>query len=610
MEDNIKLKNKLIALLTVSDPAIRHKTMLEASEQLNIPLPNVEDGFTQLWLEELDRRVKVIENPDLDFATRLLKKEAISQWLRNFISDKKDRENLINQKMLKDEPVKIYTLADLKAMRKIRRSKYYVTGLFQPGLYLVVAQAKTGKTLFGLSLGVSLLRGNKFLNRQVIKSNVLILQNEEEVSSTGAKIDNHGLQDFERENPEEYQQLINSHQLIVTRGLDICVDREKIMEIVDQYDIKCLIVDSFRASIAKSGLTEMDLGSAMALYQLQGEIHERGMLCLVIHHANKADNNDGQTNALKGVGGHNSLIGANDGIVKLLRNAEKKHDGRETIDVNFYPRNDTPSSFNICYKEKEACEWQFEVLDESVLSEWMLKAICDILVALDDPYQEWLENHADDDEPPVISGKDIDELMLDTNLQKHELVKVLNYLDHNEAVCRYSVKKKWIYHIPREGSDMFYLVEDQREKESEKQKMRELVEVVFAKILKTTTVEELDALSESLDDEVRVVVRTSPTPDVQRHISLLRDPPKFAVGDKVKFISADGSNVFSVTEVVFKADMIEKKKHRWQYQLKGVDDLAEAFELEKVEKNDVMPVVVDTVAEVVNVEVVEDDLAF
>lgn len=606
MEDNAKLQNKLVSLLTVADPEIRHKNMVEVSEKMDISLDQVEESFVQVWLDELDRRVKVIEDPTLDFATRLLKKEAINNWLRNFINDKKDRENLINNKMLKDEPVTVFTLADLKALRKTRRSKYYVTGIFQPGLYLVVAQAKTGKTLFGLSLGVSLLRGNKFLNRQVIQSNIMILQNEEELSSTGAKIDNHGLQDFERESPEEYQKLINSHQLIVVRGLDICVDREKIMGIVDEYNIKCLIVDSFRASIAKSGLTEMDLGSAMALYQLQGEIHERGMLCLVIHHANKADNNDGQTNALKGVGGHNSLIGANDGIVKLLRNSDKKHEGRETIDVNFYPRNDTPSSFNICYQEKEACEWKFDVLDESVLSDWMVRSICDVLVALDEPYRKWLYEHSEDDEPPSIYGKDMEELMIDTNLTKPDLVKVLNYLDHNESICRYSVKRKWIYHIPREGSDMFYLVDDQKEKEVEKQQFAELVEIVFGQILETQTVEDLNKLSDSLDNEIREAVRNKPSLEVQKHISLLRYPPAFAVGDKVEFINAAGSNVFTVDEVLFKTDNNKNNKQRWQYKLKGIEEPAEGYELQAtVEKLPELPPVKTITAEVIE-ETVDD----
>lgn len=599
MEHEIKLRNKLVSLLTVTDPEIRHKSMVEASESLEVTLGDVEEVFSQLWLEELDKRVKVIENPDLDFASRLLKKESVSNWLRNFISDKKDRDNLINQKMIKDEPVQVFTLADLKAMRKVRRSKYYVTGLFQPGLYLVVAQAKTGKTLFGLSLGVSLLRGQKFLNRQVLKSNVMILQNEEELSSTGSKIDNHGLQDFERENPEEYQKLINSHELIVVRGLDICVDRDKIVELVDQYDIKCLIVDSFRASIAKSGLTELDLGASMALYQLQAEIHERGMLCLVIHHANKSDNNDGQTNALKGVGGHNSLIGANDGIVKLLRNADKKHDGLETVDVNFYPRNDTPSSFNICYNEKEACEWKFDVLEESVLSETMVRNICDILMALNDPYLKWLDEHSEADEPPAIYGKSIEDLLIETNLEKRELVKVLNYMDHNEAICRYSVKRKWIYHIPREGSDMFYLVDDQETRQKEKQQFNELVEIVFSKILATTTVEELESLSDSLDTEVKAAVRKDASTQIMRHISLLRYPPKFEVGNRVKFVNAGGSSIFTITEVTFKEGAPASNKHRWLYVLKGSAEPAEQYEIELAAEEAVVDV---------NVEVVDDKI--
>jgi len=597
MEDNIKLKNKLQSLLTIADPELRHKSMLEISEKLEVTIETIEETFSQVWLVELENRVQILQNKDLDYATRLLKKESISNWLRNFIADKKDRQTIIDQMMMEKEPVKIYTLADLKAMRKKRRSKYYVTGLLQPGLYLMVAQAKCGKTLLALSGGVSLMRGTKFLNRQTLQSNVMVLENEEELSSTGAKIDNHGLQDFERQNPEEYRKLVESHRLIVVRDLDICTDRDKIFNIVDEYNINVLIVDSFRASIAKSGLTEMDLGAAMALYQLQSGIHERNMLCLVIHHANKSDNNDGQTSALKGVGGHNSIIGANDGIIKMLRNAEKKHDGRETIDVHFYPRNDTPSSFNLHYSEKEACEWGFEVLEESVLSPTMVKAICEVLIALDEPYQDWLLKHFEDDNPPLIFGKNIEDLLIDTNIEKRELVRILNYLDHNEAVGRYSQGRKWVYHIPREGSDMFYLVEDHKEKEEGQRKFNELVQIIFQRILDATSVDELDKMSEELDEEVRAAVRKSAPYEVQKHITYLRYPPSFAVGDKVSFKNTDATTLFVVEDVVYTDGGKVEKMNRFRYKLKGMEEPADGYELQ----------IAEVAIEKVDVEVVNDD---
>ncbi|HET8685100.1 MAG TPA: AAA family ATPase, partial [Methanosarcina sp.] len=347
----------------------------------------------------------------------------------------------------RDEPVKIYTLKDLIAMRKSKRSKYYVTGLFQAGLYLVVAQAKTGKSLLGYNLANSLCRGNPFLNRKTIRSNVLIVQNEEELSSTGQKIENNGLQELQRENPEEYQALIESHRLIVTKGLDIAVDLQKILDIIDEYQVNCLIVDSFRASIGKGGLTEYDIGAASALYQLQSAVHDRSMLCVVIHHANKSDNNSGKTAAFNGVGGHNALTGANDGVIKLALNSDKRVDGKETVDIKFFPRNDNPCTFNVVYNEGEACAWGFDVIDESTLSDAMVASICAVLNALYPQYREWCELD-EEDRPGKIPGKTIEQLVLDTGIERPALVKILNYMDHNEAIEKYTENRKWIYNIP------------------------------------------------------------------------------------------------------------------------------------------------------------------
>lgn len=578
-----KYKQKLQTLLAVADANLRHKSMMEIAEGFELTFDEVENDFTQVWSEELDRRVKIIEEKDLDNAVRAMKKEQIDRWLRSFIADKKERDNLIQSKLFKDEPVKIYTLKDLFGMRKSRQSKYFVTGLFQSGLYLVVAQAKSGKSLLGYDLSNSLCRGLPFLKRKTVRTNVLIVQNEEELSSTGRKIENNGLQELQKENPEEYNALIESHRLIVTKGLDINIDRQKIITIIDDYNIGALVVDSFRASIGKGGLTEYDIGAASALYQLQSAVHERGMLCVVIHHANKSDNNTGKTAAFNGVGGHNALTGANDGVIKLALNPDKRVDGKETIDINFFPRNDNPCRFNVLYSEGEACKWGFEVLDESTLSDAMVANIVSILMELDGLYRDWL-GMPDEERPQLVFGKSTDKLVHDTGIDKPLLIKILNYMEQNEALGRYAQGRKWIYHIPAQGSEMYYLLEEAERKAEDAKKMEEAVQKLYSTILECKTAEEYDDFRFALDDDIREMLRKNAPENVVIHITRLRKPPLFAVGDMVKFATGSDNLEYEIVEIVFKGVKSSQDAHRWMYRLKGTDKIVESYEIVKSEK--------------------------
>jgi hypothetical protein len=588
-----KYAQKLKTLLAIADANLRHNNMVEIAQGFDTTIEQVEDDFNQVFKDELDRRVKTLDQKDIDYAVRAMKMEQIDRWLRSFIADKSERKNLIQSKMFKDEPVKVYTLQDLFEMRKSRKSKYYVTGLFQAGLYLVVAQAKSGKSLLGYDLSNSLCRGLQFLKRKTIRCNVLIVQNEEELSSTGRKIENNGLQELQREHPEEYQQLVASHRLIVSKGLDIYVDLAKILEIIDEYNINALIVDSFRASIGKGGLTEYDIGAASALYQLQAAVHERNMLCVVIHHANKSDNNSGKTAAFNGVGGHNALTGANDGVIKMSLNSDKRVEGKETIDLNFFPRNDNPCKFNVLYSEGEACKWGFEVLDESTLSDSMVQNVCSILMALDAQYREWIALD-DDERPELVPGKTIDQLVYDTGIDRPFLIKLLNYMEQNEALGRYAQGRKWTYHIPAEGSEMYYLVEEAERKSEEAKRLEELLQTIYSDILACKTVEEYDEYRKDLDDEVKETVRKTAPDEVKHHIWRLRTPPKFEVGDYVTFTNTQDDTGYEVLEIVVNNKGTSSGDHRWLYKLKGMEDVVQSFEIEKIAKPDTSVTEVET----------------
>jgi len=175
----------------------------------------------------------------------------------------------------------------------------------------------------------------------------------------------------------------------------------------------------------------------------------------------------------------------------------------------------------------------------------------------------------------------------------------LNYMEQNEALGRYSQNRKWVYHIPAEGSEMYYLVEEAERKSEEAKRLEELFQTIYAEILACTSVEQYDEYRFSLDDEVREMVRKNPPDDVKHHIWWLRTPPKFEVGDYVTFTNTQDNTGYEVLEIVVNNKGTSSGDHRWLYKLKGMEDVVQSFEIEKIAKPD------DTVA-----EKVEEDLDF
>jgi len=237
----------------------------------------------------------------------------------------------------------------------------------------------------------------------------------------------------------------------------------------------------------------------------------------------------------------------------------------------------------VLYSEGEACKWGFEVLDESTLSDSMVQNICSILMALDEQYREWIALD-DEERPELVPGKTIDQLVYDTGIERSFLIKLLNYMEQNEALGRYSQSRKWVYHIPAEGSEMYYLVEEAERKSEEAKRLEELLQTIYSDILACKTVEEYDEYRKDLDDEVKETVRKTAPDEVKHHIWRLRKPPKFEVGDYVTFTNTQDDTGYEVLEVVVNNKGTSSGDHRWLYKLKGMEDLVQSFEIEKIAK--------------------------
>lgn len=580
--NQINLEEFVQKLINIQDIEQRNCRIEEMCLKHDLDKLEVENLFSEKLHDITKQRVRDALKGENKPIQRSLKKNNIVNWLYLFIPDKKECSKLVDIYSMEEQPIEVHNLGQLLSLGETK-SKYFVTGLLQPGLYLFVAQAKTGKTLLAYHLSKCCLLGEPFLNRRTKQCKVLIVQNEEALPSAGKKIVNNGLQELQREDPARYEEFVNSDKLIIAKGLDIGADRDKIFKLVDDNDIELVIVDSFRASIAKSGFTEMDIGAASLLYQFQQEVHKRNMLGVVIHHANKSDNNKGKTTSLNGVGGSNAIIGANDGIVKMVLNSEERHNERETLDIFFYLRNDTPCKISAIYNEGEACHWTFDVLNDVTFSDETIELIKMILSALREPYDQWLADDTNVD--TKVPGYSISEIEKLTGIPRSVLTPVLNTLEKSDNINRRAIKKVWHYSYPVDGCELWYLVEESEKEEEIIRLQKEMDEMIFSKLLQCKTHDEVKIVRSELQPNERDRIKKNMPPNVKEHITLLGHPPIFKVGDKVKNNGEDTEEVFTVSEVCIKKSNHNKDDgdSRWVYKLENIEEPFDYYQIEKID---------------------------
>jgi len=531
---------------------------------------------------------------------RALTQTRVILWLSKFVESNNAAKTLLERLTMEDKPLEIHNLKSLSELSINRKSRYFVEGMFRCGLFMVAGQAKTGKSLFGFDLAMSLVLNVKFLDRNVTPCNVLIIENEESLVDTGEKLLNSYLQEFQLQSPQEYEELINSHRLIVAKNLDIAIDSDKIFKLIDDYNIGCVVVDSLRASISKSGFTEMDLQCALILYRFQAEIHNRGMMGLVIHHCNKSDNNEGKTDSLKAVSGSSSVIGANDGVVKIVLNPKKRYEGRETIDLFFFPRSDNPISLNFVYTEGEACRWGFTVLDEYTLSPDFkedILSILEILLAHIDEHKEMIEKGYTE-YPIGLTLEDIGDMMGRT---RGSLITVSNYLLKTNAIKKERFHKgKWMFYIDPEDSSAMDLIEEASRSRTMLEKQEAVDSSVLDAIMNCNSVAELDGVFASISDSDKDRISMKLTKDHHAHIFKRREPPLYKIGDWAYPTFLDDVDVTfdiqlrMIDEVTIDMNHNKFTQASYLYHLQGLNDLLTASEIKVVPDNHQLTIAIDT----------------
>jgi KaiC/GvpD/RAD55 family RecA-like ATPase len=501
----------------------------------------LEDQFYQ-YLEDITReRLLLIRDAPNPFKSASLKNDLVN-WLKLFVSDKQDLQRLIETYSSEAKEAETYTLAQLRELAKDHKDFYLVQGLIRKNiLLLIVGAPKTGKSLFATNLAVRVIQGEPFLNRNTYKSRVLFLQNEENVINTYKRIYNNGLQLLEAQEPELFNELLDSENLLIAKHLDLVVDKKTIIKTLEESEADVLIIDSLAASIRKSGLTEYSPELAGVLYDYQEIAHTRNVTILVLHHSTKMDSTESKTSMIRGVGGSNALVRANDGLFKL----HPRKDG--DVDLFTIPRDGNPEELVIRYVEEEASFWSFEVKAEKTLSPENIALQNSILRLLLESYLLWKESVTEDD--TEVGGLNLTELVDILAVPRMDIIKRLNHMYDTEGISRRISQRKYVYHIPASGESWLLAYLEVEEAEKRRQQEQQEIDARMATAVRNTkTREEFLALIQNWTDEEKKRVFNLIDPAIRLEKMLLVNPPKYPVGTA---LTVEGIEVF-VAEVKIK----------------------------------------------------------
>lgn len=550
-------------LLNVTNNDEREQKLWNLADHKHLNFEDVLQAFNKKFEKTLIDRIKKFISPDLTPLERQLKKQQVKSWLKGFFTDQKDITSIIEYYTAAEEEIIVCTIKQALALRK-DKCRYLVEGLLLTGaLYLIAAAPKTGKSLYATDLAVTCCLGNTFLNRRVQpNTNVLFIQNEENIAEAANRAYTNGLQNIELENPELFKSITETHRFTLVKNLDIIQDLKKIFELVNKYQIGLIIVDSLSASVKKGGLNEHSPELLAGLLTFQQNIQDRGITGLLIHHTIKSDSNDNQQEMIKGIAGRNDISRANDGIIKMSPNKDTKN----LIDLFFLPRNGQQCTFKIKQSIGEACYWKYEVVEEDTLSAENIAIQNKILRLLKDRYDQWIKETNGEQLP--VYGYFLSELERHLSFSRDILIERLNYMLSVEGISRVGLDKKHLYYYPIEGESWLdqYLEAENNKLETQKA----LLDLDLKRkeaIMKLNSYDEVKEYSKgwTVADQKRVL--KTMTAEEQNTFNLRVYPPKYQVGDTIILdLSENKKRKGKITKILYNMGL----QHH-QYYIEGID---------------------------------------
>jgi hypothetical protein len=527
-----------------------HNDEIELDE-LKLTSEQVENEFFEYLLLQVRQRIASYST-DQNPVRRGTKRNELIQWLREFINDTKEIEKIILKCSQEIKEIKLYKTGELFDLLKDREVDYIIQDLLFPGrLLLVVGPPKSFKSLFVTSLAVSVSLGRQFLGRLTTQCNVLYAQNEEKLTDTASRIYTNGLQLLQIQDPELYEELTSSHRLVVSSDLKL-TDRDSLVKIIKEHDIRVVIMDSLRASIGT--LTELSPELIGELYAFQKVLQETNCVGLIIHHSTKMKQEDTKLGAIHGIGGHNGIAGANDGFFFL-----KPSKVTDSVDLTVIPREGGAQEFLLTRFEDEARFWNFRVAKESRTTAEGLETQYQILSLL---YEA--KNIGEESEDELLLSAD--ELSKSLGSTSKEIIPHLNRLLEMFLIEVVGKEKKFVYKISEDGTTYYELQEAQRaETEAAEARKRQYQLDMAMAMSACNSVDEWQALTKGWSKTEKAEILALLSEAEQQGVLLMLRPPKFQIGQTVYIEDIE-------TQVVGVKFDINKKHHLYY-----IPDISEPY---------------------------------
>ena len=228
-------------------------------------------------------------------------------------------------------------------------------------LTIIGGKPKVGKTRLSIGLARCLLMGEEFLDvKPAGLSKIILITDDQSDADSGQMMQAAGIY--------EHPNLYWSKKFRYTEN-----DINRVLKDIKTFDEPIVILDSFRSTTRTTGVRENDQEAGMILYDLKHAITEEGGTFILLHHANKDNNNVG----VDALSGNTAISGAANTVLtihhlqdpetnKLQKNIKERRivrEARSGEDFDLIATLNFDNSFKvICnfedYQEKQTVEEQ------------------------------------------------------------------------------------------------------------------------------------------------------------------------------------------------------------------------------------------------------------
>lgn len=408
--------------------------------------------------------------------------------------------------------------------------------LYSTGLYLIAATPKGYKSTFCYEICHSLVISQSFLGSPTRKGRVCFFQCEEPKATIARRLTSRGFTDDD----ELLQDAIDNDMFRVERKFNLKTDVTWLSEYIDEHSPNLLIFDSLRAITSTIEVSENSAEFSKYLYALQRLLVLKEVCGIVIHHANKGQNQTNSKNILNLVAGSLAITGATDGVIILQ--PEKTNPGEpDKVRLSTVPRNTVPIEMSLSVNKGSGGRWRFELEEE---------------IGVDDELriveQKILRHLSSESRPGEYYSKreicnDLDLPYKDINVE-NALSRLVESLILECRLDKTTKPKQFVYKLPvnspwtsiqKEPSNSFFEDEDPLiEGLLSLDSSPKFADLTFlsaesklaSALAECGSREQIDTLTKEWSNELKGKVWELMSKSEKEKITFLKSPPKFEIG--------------------------------------------------------------------------------